>query len=140
VVDAPVVRLVLWDGEPHGATYHRSHPNADVALLAGPDPGARLSLAQRLPQPREPVWAIGFPGESRAYGQAVPLTGKIHVNSGTDGLLWIEGVAFHGHSGSPVFDRSGGVVGVLVGVHRIWLDISIAEPVSMIRAIIGGCR
>lgn len=141
VVSAAVVQLVLHDGQVQGAVVGRVHPSRDVALLLGPRVGYVLELSARAPVPGEPVWAVGFPGESRRYGQAVVVRGRVHVNSGDGGLLWVEGVVFGGHSGSPVLDQAGHVVGVVVGVHRLWLEVALAEPVWAVRQVLGGgCR
>lgn len=132
VATAPVIRLVIHDGSIQGAVVSRLHPFRDVALLRGPMIRHALPLSTRPPRPREPVWAAGFPGNSRRYGQAVTMSGHIHVNTGDDGLIWIEGMAFSGHSGSPLLDGNNRVVGMVVGVHRLWLDLAVAEPTAAI--------
>ena len=137
VAAAPVLRIVV-SGRTYGAYVRRVHPDADVALLAGPDPGVRLALSTRTPQPGEPVWALGFPAGVFPRGPAVPVVGKVHPASGTDGLLWIDGIAFHGHSGSPVFDRTSGVAGVVVGAHPVWDDVTFAEPARRILELVQG--
>lgn len=140
VVTAPVVRLVTHDGVAQGAVASRVHPSRDVAVLLGPRVRHALQIAARWPAPGEPVWAVGFPGESRRYGQVVAVRGRVHVNSGDGGLVWVEGVVFAGHSGSPVLDGGGMVVGVVVGAHRLWLDVALAEPGSaVVQLVRRGC-
>jgi len=141
VVTAPVVRLVTHQGLEQGAVVAAVHAWRDVGVVLGPTVGQALRLSERWPVPGEPVWAAGFPGESRRYGQAVVVSGRVHVQSGEGGLIWVEGVVFPGHSGSPLLDREGRVVGVVVGAHRVWLDVAMAEPASAAAVLLGrGCR
>ena len=140
VATAPLIRLVVHDGSIRGAVVGRLHPSRDIALLRGPIVRYALPLSTRPPKPHEPVWGVGFPGNSRRYGQVVPMSGHIHVNTGDDGLIWIEGMAFGGHSGSPLLDGSNRVVGMVVGVHRFWRNLAVAEPTAAIVQMVGrGC-
>jgi len=132
-------RLFLHTGQSIAAVVVERNAPRDVALLRGDGPVPALRLSHEMPKAGEVLWALGFPGDARQYGQVIPVEGRVHPNTGTDGLVWISGTAFHGHSGSPVIGRDGTVVGMLVAVHRFWLDISLAVPSTVIRELVRRC-
>lgn len=133
------VTLYLHSGKGLSGFVVASNESKDIAVIFAPAAVPALKISTRSPKSSEQVWALGFPRDSRDYGQVVPVVGMIHQNSGTDGLIWVSGVAFSGHSGSPVFDRTGHVVGMLVAVHARILDISFAVPARLIRQMVDRC-
>lgn len=133
-----VILHLFHNNSPRFASITRIHPYRDVSLLQGPAIDYSLRLSTRLPEPGERVWAAGFPGDSRWYGRPVAISGVVHVNTGDSGWIWLQGVAFRGHSGSPLLDRNNRVLGVLVGAHGFWLDVTFAEPSRAILDTAGG--
>jgi hypothetical protein len=67
------------------------------------------------------------------------MIGRIHTERGPRGMILVSGMAFFGHSGSPMLDDSQRVVGVIVAVHRDDLDLSLAAPTSAIRSLVRRC-
>lgn len=101
------------------------HPREDTALLrVAPPPEAHLRLSERIARPGEPVWMAGFPlrtaralrsRQERRYddadgtlrvstGHVTDVAGADYFTTDLDGSM--------GNSGSPVFDASGGVIGM----------------------------
>jgi S1-C subfamily serine protease len=140
VVDrVPTTELVLYNGVKIAARVARRDGIHDVAVLRAGASLPSLALAARPPRPRAQVWAIGFPGASRQYGRPVPMIGRVHPARAPNGMILVEGMAFFGHSGSPLLDDAQRVVGVIVAVHRDDLDLSLAAPASAIRALMPRC-
>lgn len=109
------------------ATVVAVHPTADVALLRVPVARgvpvvSGLAEASALPSPGDPVVLVGFPlglelpmgGDWRKLGVSTSTT-LAAVSKSLPNLLQLDGFGAEGASGSPVFDRSGRVVGVLYG-------------------------
>jgi S1-C subfamily serine protease len=96
----------------------------DVAVLKVPATVPTLALAPQRPKPGD---------------RAVPMIGRIHPERAPRGMLFVSGMAFFGHSGSPVLDAAQRVVGVIVAVHRDDLDLSLAAPAAAVRALLRRC-
>lgn len=134
------VQLILHDGSNGFGSVKARHAEADVAAIAlGRQLPYSLPLTDRVPVPGDEVWVVGFPGHSRAYGQVVPVRAKVHVNTGAEGLLWIVGSVFYGHSGAPVLNSKGEVVGVATQIHPWWFEVALAVPVGPAREIARSC-
>lgn len=108
-------------------TVESVHATADVALLRvniarGVPVVKGLAEPAALPSPGDPVVLVGFPlglelpmgGDWRKLGVSTSTT-LAAVSKSLPGLLQLDGFGAEGASGSPVFDRSGRVVGVLYG-------------------------
>lgn len=96
----------------------RVAPDADLAVIqvesAGPFP-AVSGFAPRPVEAGAPIALLGFPG---GCGTCERPLGKLvsgSVTSASDSILEIDAFSGTGASGSPIFDRNGLVVGVLVG-------------------------
>jgi S1-C subfamily serine protease len=139
VDDVGAVRLVLHTGVTITARVVGRDGLHDVAVLAATATVPTLALAPRRPKSGDQVWAIGFPGVSRDYGRPVPMIGRIHPERAPRGMIFVSGMAFFGHSGSPVLDAAQRVVGVIVAVHRDDLDLSLAAPAAAVRALLRRC-
>lgn len=111
-------------------TVESVHPTADVALLRvavarGVPVVKGLAEPSALPSPGDPVVLVGFPlglelpmgGDWRKLGVSTSTT-LAAVSKSLPNLLQLDGFGAEGASGSPVFDRSGRVVGVLYGGER----------------------
>jgi S1-C subfamily serine protease len=133
------VQLVLHTGTTISARVAAQDDLHDVAVLRAAASVPALALATRLPRPNTQVWAIGFPGASRHYGRPVPMIGRIHPERGPHSMILVSGMAFFGHSGSPMLDEAQRVVGLIVAVHRDDLDLSLAAPASAIRSLMRRC-
>jgi S1-C subfamily serine protease len=139
VDDAKTVQLVLHNGGTIAARVVGRDGLHDVAVLRAAAAVPALVLAVRSPKPGAQVWAIGFPGPSRHYGRPVPMIGRIHTERAPRDMILVSGMAFFGHSGSPMLDDSQRVVGLIVAVHREDLDLSLAAPASAIRSLVRHC-
>ena len=84
-----------------------------LKMTPAPDPYIPLSLgsAYELP-PNSEIFTSGFPN-SLSYRKQ---TGMVEAREGAGGYLWSVTMAFQsGQSGSPVYDASGKVIGVVKG-------------------------
>ena len=110
----------------------------DLAILTvGVEVTARgLRLAKELPRPGDIVYTITNPeGLEKTISQGV-LAGFRTV--GGRELLQITAPISHGSSGGPVFNSSGQVVGVAVGMLKEGQNLNFAVPTSALRAILEG--
>jgi tetratricopeptide (TPR) repeat protein len=93
----------------------------DVEITAKP-----LNLAQKMPRPGDPVYAIGNPeGLEKTITQGV--ISSIREIDGRQ-LLQVSAPVSHGSSGGPVFNGAGEVVGVAVGIFVSGQNLNFAIP------------
>jgi S1-C subfamily serine protease len=107
--------------EVHPARLVRVAPDADLALVQlesrGPFPTVAGLASAAIPAPGEPIALLGFPG-----GELDPASGsRTTLVTGSlsrvvpDSLLQLDAFSGVGASGSPIFDRTGRVIGVEFG-------------------------
>ncbi len=99
----------------------------DLALIQVEDPGtypvvAGVSRAGAEASVGAPVASIGYPGatDTPMEGSGMNITARTTSTPGTvskrlDDVIQIDSYAGHGSSGSPLFDSTGNVVGVIWG-------------------------
>jgi S1-C subfamily serine protease len=99
----------------------------DLALIQIEDPGtypmvAGVSRAGAAATVGAPVASIGYPGatDTPMEGSGMNITARTTSTPGTvskrlDDVIQIDSYAGHGSSGSPLFDATGNVVGVIWG-------------------------
>jgi len=96
----------------------RVAPDADLAVIqvesAGPFP-AVSGFAPRPVEAGAPIALLGFPGGCGDCERPRVKLVSGSVTSASDSILEIDAFSGTGASGSPIFDRNGLVVGVLVG-------------------------
>lgn len=102
----------------------------DLALIQVEDPGtfpvvAGVSRAGATASVGAPVASIGYPGatDTPMEGSGMNITARTTSTPGTvskrlDDVIQIDSYAGHGSSGSPLFDATGNVVGVIYGGER----------------------
>jgi hypothetical protein len=100
-----------WKGRDETGVF--PHDAALIRQTGGPIPGTALRRADRRPAVREAVSVWGFPEgrvlfESRATVLEVSAEWVVIQNESGSPTIG-------GHSGSPVLDRAGTVIGILVG-------------------------
>jgi tetratricopeptide (TPR) repeat protein len=103
--------------------------DADVTV-----PG--LQLAKDLPKPGDVVYTITNPeGLEKTMSQGV--VAGFRTLSGRQ-LLQITAPISHGSSGGPIFNSSGQVVGVAVGMLAEGQNLNFAVPTSVLRSLLAG--
>jgi hypothetical protein len=101
----------------------------DVEITVKP-----LTLAQKSPAPGEVAFAIGNPeGLEKTISQGV-ISG-VRTLDGRE-LLQISAPLSHGSSGGPIFNSSGEVVGVAVGILSSGQNLNFAVPASLISKLL----
>ena len=108
----------------------RVSDNDDLALLQIDVPGkypvvAGVSRTGSLARVGAAVASIGYPGatDTPMEGSGLKITARSTITAGTvskrlDDVIQIDSYAGHGSSGSPLFDATGSVVGVIYGGAR----------------------
>lgn len=101
-------------------------PVNDLAVLRGPSRATPAVVFRAEGQPArlgEPVLAIGYPIGAAVGNQVFPVSGSISAvagRQGRDNEFSMTAPINPGHSGGPIFDESGLLVGVAVaGITRI---------------------
>lgn len=113
VGDASHVRLRWADGTETVGEVVRRDPRRDVALVKADATGrAPLGLRMALPQPGDPVYAIGTPLDAKL--QNTVTRGIVSANRDYEGLSFIQSdvAVTHGNSGGPLLDEQGAVIGL----------------------------
>jgi tetratricopeptide (TPR) repeat protein len=101
----------------------------DVEITAKP-----LNLTQKNPGPGDPVYAIGNPeGLEKTITQGV--ISSVREIDGRK-LLQVSAPLSHGSSGGPLFNASGEVVGVAVGILESGQNLNFAIPASIVAKLI----
>ena len=96
----------------------RVAPDADLAVIQVESAGPFPAVSGFAPEPMEagaPIALLGFPGGCGACERPRVKLVSGSVTSASDSILEIDAFSGTGASGSPIFDRNGLVVGVLVG-------------------------
>lgn len=89
-------------------------PVQDLALLkTTARDGAIASLAPVQPREGARLWLAGYPGAAER-AQATPVLARYDPSQPDLGAMGLEGVVRPGHSGAPVLDEAGRVVGLAV--------------------------
>jgi tetratricopeptide (TPR) repeat protein len=130
VVDLGTVRLPV--------TVDRVDSVNDLALLtAGAELAAKpLVLADNLPSPGASIYTIGNPqGLQRSISTGV--VSGIRELKGRQ-LLQISSPISPGSSGGPVFNASGQVIGVAVGMLESGQNLNFAVPAGLVRKLMSG--
>ena len=125
-------------------------PDADLALIRVPIRGGTPVVGSiaptKDPEPGEPVVVIGYPlgldmemgGDWQTVGVSTTLNTGV-VSKALGQRLVITGFGAPGMSGSPVFDRTGSVIGVVFGGQRDSEGrVVLAVPVRYVREILQG--
>lgn len=114
---AKSIDVTFPDGKIHTARGQKSLPDVDLALIyldARDLPAAELSTEKEI-KPGEKVIIIGNPLGIGSVTMEGKVTGYSMVSGCPSPALLIDAPVQPGHSGSPVFDESGKVVGVVFG-------------------------
>lgn len=134
---------VLYAGRPLQARVLKMNRQHDLMILSvDATQTTPLSLADKMPNLGDPVFAIGFP-YADIFRDAQPTVASGHL-AGVDRAIDFDGLqvknllvtdAFvaDGCSGGPLVDKNGAVVGVLrfnLAKNGVWLGLSFAEPIS----------
>lgn len=103
----------------------------DIAVLVVNVPGAVLPLAKELPHFGEPVYWIGYPQQGGVWfgtydGRYDVLDPCAHCDGRPD--IRFSGQVDGGGSGSPLFNRQGEVIGIVVASIRLH-EYAWAEPI-----------
>jgi len=126
------------------ARIERVAPDLDIAVIriesAGPHP-AVPGLADAEPGEGDPIALVGFPlGTDLPQGRAPTASSVFGAVSRVlaDSLLQLDAWSATGGSGSPVFDRSGRVVGIeFGGIRESGGRIVLGLPIRRARALLG---
>ena len=115
VEDAVLINFRLLSGDQYQASEWLSFPESDLALI---DIKAEnlpyLTLAQeQLPQPDAEVIIIGNPLGYFLIVVRATVLGTASVAGLEQPVLVIKGPVFKGHSGSPVINSDGQVIGII---------------------------
>jgi S1-C subfamily serine protease len=139
MVDFPNVTVAgTLDKQPHPTTRMAFDKKTDIATLLLKDKACELSSLQwgPTPKPGDVVFLIGYGG---GRGEPFLTTGIV---SGLKGSIEEQpnGVpvqlnALGGHSGGPVFDAQGRVVGMMSGILTAGDHLDVMIPVEEIRKV-----
>lgn len=115
-------RITTLDGREHGARVIHVDADRDMALLKVQGSGNRFPTIERAPGVRrgQPVFAIGTPGNrpgAVTVGHVARPRLARRIGYGAFGFREPMQLAMHvdpGHSGGPVFDLEGALVGMII--------------------------
>lgn len=122
---SPCVPSAHW-GAPTGCRLRDRHDwHRDLGLVRVDTPMslAPMSLARRVPRLGELVWSVGWPAGRRSV-----RCGAVADDSAAPGLLALDLSVGDGASGSPVIDRHGRVIAMVLKVRRDGLALAISSP------------
>lgn len=118
-----VLEITFQEGDRRRLRYVGGDPERDLAIVAVEGPTPPPLPLRPAPPKGAPVWALGFPLSAssdlaRQWRYTDPVldlgtVGAYPVEGGVQRLVITDSDAMPGHSGSPVYDRCGGVVGVM---------------------------
>ena len=98
---------------------------------------AAVTLAEADPEPGDPVEVVGYPGGGRLTSRTGTVLGydadPLNANAGQ--IIVTDARAEPGSSGSPMYDESGQVVGVVYAATEDTTR-SLAVPVSTLRTLL----
>jgi S1-C subfamily serine protease len=148
VVDK-AIELTVFDrfGQAHKAEVLKSIPFEDLALIRLKDPRAAAKFTEvpiagsdivKANVAGEPVFTLGFPkgwqkpflspGETMNATRVDPLDMRVRLHTED------------GNSGGPIFNKDGGLVGVLKQGDRSNRDVSILTPAERVTALLDGTK
>lgn len=109
----------------------------DVCVLRGPVVGAPLWLADQDPAIGDRVWTAGWPRNHFLISDG-HWSGRRGTGKDERGVT--STVGWYGASGSPVMDRRGRVVGVLIEIMRGQDNITRVAPLEWLRSALEHAR
>jgi S1-C subfamily serine protease len=138
VAGADTLQVSTYDGQDLLVETAGAAVVADLAIVhtrsALP---AAVTLAESDPELGEPVEVVGYPGGGRRTTSAGPVLGfaedPLDANAGQ--IVVTDAPAEPGSSGSPMYDESGQVVGVVYAATKDGTR-SLAVPVSTLHALL----
>ena len=152
VEDASDIQLTFADGTQSSALMAGSQPENDIAILQATQPPAQLVPAT-LGNPRamrvgDEAFAVGNPFGLYSSMSAGVISGferSFQPPDGEqelDGLIQIDAAVNPGNSGGPLLNRSGHVVGIVVGIvnpteQEVFIGIGFAVPINVAASGVG---
>jgi S1-C subfamily serine protease len=138
VAGADTLQVSTYDGQDLLVETAGAAVVADLAIVhTRSELPAAVTLADADPSVGEPIEVIGFPSGGRLTSSTGRVLGfdEDPLNANTGQVIVTDAVAEPGSSGSPVYDASGQVVGV---VYAAAADASrtLAVPVSTLRRLL----
>jgi len=127
VANANEVTIILQNGEEYSGGDWYEETGVDVGFIRvfTPEKESKLNFADALLG--EETWIIGYP-----LGDPIVLTKGIVASTNWLGFLFVDTPSWPGNSGSPVLNKNGCIVGMLVAGPREWESMSLCVPSEII--------
>jgi S1-C subfamily serine protease len=138
VAGAETMQVSTYDGQDLLVETAGSAIVADLAIVRTRSAlPAAVTLAEADPEPGDPVEVVGYPGGGRLTSSTGTVLGyeadPLNANAGQ--IIVTDARAEPGSSGSPMYDESGQVVGVVYAATED-ATRSLAVPVSTLRTLL----
>jgi S1-C subfamily serine protease len=138
VAGAETMQVSTYDGQDLLVETAGSAIVADLAIVRTRSVlPAAVTLAEADPEPGDPVEVVGYPGGGRLTSSTGTVLGyeadPLNANAGQ--IIVTDARAEPGSSGSPMYDESGQVVGVVYAATEDTTR-SLAVPVSTLRTLL----